>query len=840
MNIIKTKKMKSHSHFRLLSYISCAFTLAFILVLFNQHVYKPTIEKVMTYMDNDYIESIIQTGVNKLRALSEGEVVESVNPNADEAKIKEVCKDAGDELFAKYYPNEVEGGEEKKEEEKKDDDDDGNNSEIEQKPPSKTTENIVKLVNKETNTMTFLKSYLMSILVWPVFIVFAILSIFFWCGCCCCCCCPCCCCRQSEKDKKANCCRYVSLIITIVFLGVVIGLSVYGFFGTLSMVDGMNGALCGAFQLYWELMNGQHNKEVENYWKGFDGITLELQKIVDRIKQIQDNRVNIFANKTELNDTFTEFDDGAHSSDPSDFRSSHDVEDKTYVYDYSSLYLDENEQSIIVPLMKEQELKEYVDKGNDLLEQAEESSQPIEDFGNDIEGSINDITGTINDLSGSVESAVGNNIQNIIDIRTMIVQYLKLGLFAFFGMFAGFAIIILLLTLIFVICKCRCLKCFVHVFWNLLNLIIIFSFIIGAIIGLVGTLGKDVTDFMLYLVSEDNLNSTTPALLKGEIPGYLHTCFYGNGDISSKFMNFTIEDNIIGDLEGIQTDLYNIIYEIPNSSTVFDTSVKKNLDESLLDITKFLAPADANNDNAEIEVMLNFLNDTCEQRIFVNEHDFTESALDDKLLVTDLKGKGNVKWENLADECGQTSNDNFKAKADHLKGLADKINKDLNEEGGKMHGHNTHLIEEFQGVGNVIRNKLRALDQQVLVELMELIEEVSPSDKTEPSLMSKLVNCNFLGNNIYIFIDELHKGIGKGFYNFGVILETICMCQSFGVFFLLIVLNRYNPRFKKGKRKSPDEIPKEDNDDKEKRDENRTDAPLGSETVKVDVHKSEK
>ena len=66
------------------------------------------------------------------------------------------------------------------------------------------------------------------------------------------------------------------------------------------------------------------------------------------------------------------------------------------------------------------------------------------------------------------------------------------------------------------------------------------------------------------------------------------------------------------------------------------------------------------------------------------------------------------------------------------------------------------------------------------------------------------------------------------------------MCQSFGVFFLLIVLNRYNPRFKKGKRKSPDEIPKEDDSDKEKRDENRTDAPLGQEPEKITVQKSEK
>ena len=829
MNIIKTKKMKSHSHFRLLSYISCAFTLSFILVLFNQHVYKPTIEKVMTYMDNDYIESIIQTGVNKLRALSEGEAAEEVNPDTDEEKIKEVCKDAGDELFAKYYPNEVEGGKEN----------DGNDTSIEQQAPSKTTENLVKLVDKEIDTMAFLKSYLMSILVWPVFIVFAILSIFFWCGCCCCCCCPCCCCRQSEKDKKANCCRYVSLIITIVFLGVVVALSVYGFFGTLSMVDGMNGALCGAFQLYWELMNGQHNKEVENYWKGFDGITLELQKIVDRINQIQDNRVSIFANKTELNDTFTEFDSEAHSNDPTEFQSTYTIGDKHYLYDYSSLYLDENNDSKLVPGMKE-ELQEYVDSGNDLLTQAEESSQPIEDFGNDIETSIGDITGTINDLSGSVESAVGNNIQKIIDIRSMIVQYLKLGLFAFFGMFAGFAVIILLLTLIFVLCKCRCLKCVVHCFWNILNLIIIFSFIIGAIIGLVGTLGKDATDFMLYLISEKNLNSTTPALLTGEIPVYLNTCFYGNGDISSKFMNFSIDDNIIGDLEGIQNDLYNTIYAIPNTSGVFNQSVKEFLDEGLVDLTKFLASPDGTNNNDQIEVMLTYLNDNCDQRIFVNEKDFEESTSENKLLVTDLKGKGNVKWDDLVNECEQTTNGDFRTKAGHLKELAEAINQDLNEEGGKMHTHNKDLINEFQGVGNVIKQKLRNLDEQVIVELMELIEDVSPSDKTKPSLMSKLVNCNFLGHNIYIFIDELHKGIGKGFYNFGVILETICMCQGFGVFFLLIVLNRYNPRFKKGKRKSPDEIPKEDDDDKEKRDENRTDAPLGSEPVKVNVQKSEK
>ena len=65
---------------------------------------------------------------------------------------------------------------------------------------------------------------------------------------------------------------------------------------------------------------------------------------------------------------------------------------------------------------------------------------------------------------------------------------------------------------------------------------IILSFIIGAILGLVGTIGGDIMSLVSYIMSEENFNSNTPLLLNklGDSQRYIRRCIHGDGKIAEE------------------------------------------------------------------------------------------------------------------------------------------------------------------------------------------------------------------------------------------------------------------------------------------------------------------
>ena len=87
-------------------------------------------------------------------------------------------------------------------------------------------------------------------------------------------------------------------------------------------------------------------------------------------------------------------------------------------------------------------------------------------------------------------------------------------------------------------CCCRCIfKCSTHILWNILALMMVFSFIFGSVISLLGRAGGDSMSLVSYIMSQENFNKNDSALLinkLGSASKYIETCIHGNGDISKE------------------------------------------------------------------------------------------------------------------------------------------------------------------------------------------------------------------------------------------------------------------------------------------------------------------
>ena len=88
-------------------------------------------------------------------------------------------------------------------------------------------------------------------------------------------------------------------------------------------------------------------------------------------------------------------------------------------------------------------------------------------------------------------------------------------------------------------CCCRCLcKLFTHLIWNILALLMIISFLVGSILGLIGRIGGDMMSLLSFILSEENFNKGDDSVLLwklGDGKDVLRESIVGDGDLSTVF-----------------------------------------------------------------------------------------------------------------------------------------------------------------------------------------------------------------------------------------------------------------------------------------------------------------
>ena len=147
--------------------------------------------------------------------------------------------------------------------------------------------------------------------------------------------------------------------------------------------------------------------------------------------------------------------------------------------------------------------------------------------------SIKTIESTFNDVKTHIS-------KSIIDYSEIIDKYGKLAFKLAFSVLMSINAIIVTFIIIklifsFLSCENECLNCFlkslIHIFWNILGLVKFVVLLLSSIFTLIGTVGKDLTSVVNFLVSDANLNSEHIILLESA-PSYLTKCINGDGNIT--------------------------------------------------------------------------------------------------------------------------------------------------------------------------------------------------------------------------------------------------------------------------------------------------------------------
>ena len=436
--------------------------------------------------------------------------------------------------------------------------------------------NLRNLLDKETEEN--IKTYGSRILPPLVFFAFSILSFLGWIICCFCNCCNCCCCCCCKKPG----CKIPFFVFTYIFYALVVAVCIYGLTQTKKIFTGLSNTECSFLKFFDEILFGEE-KEARPKWVGIEGVSNILNNLHDQITDMKDAHLEdeLDINMDEIDvekNSFMHSLKTAHldfykDNDPTTPKDGYCKEyqstDSKYVkhegnmvnlqgkycIDLLALYgkyddtKEEEEKFTGFNRVWYEEISITERETTSSLETARDSfSEILGEKLNEIESGINSGIDKLEKLRKPFNSVYNEISDSIYDISEMAYYKGELIVKLVFGALAFLNIALAVLLLLICMCSgqtctscccCRCLcKFFTHLIWNILALLMIISFLVGATLSLVGRIGGDMMSFVSYVLSEENFNKNDNAVLLwklGDGKDILEECIVGNGNLSSVF-----------------------------------------------------------------------------------------------------------------------------------------------------------------------------------------------------------------------------------------------------------------------------------------------------------------
>jgi hypothetical protein len=448
--------------------------------------------------------------------------------------------------------------------------------------------------------------------------------------------------------------------------------------------------------------------------------------------------------------------------------------ENSYIYLWYQEYDSTARESDSQMATTEEEFQKVFDD-NTFSENLESASNTLDDIGAQFE-----------DIKGSIADMIINNSDTIDD-------YGKLGFKTIFSVLAIIDAVIAVLMFLFCffsgkLCnKCCCCRCFfkvlIHILWNVFALLMFFTFLIGSMFTIIGTLGKDFVSVIDFFISADNLNvEGKEPLLLGDQGRKLNKCFNGNGDILDELgINLDTADA----LEKLRVAKQKIVTarntfnELSNGRHTYDALVDAIDDRINYNTLDFYAVkvGGTSSDKLPLSSLLNNLNNNKSPK-----YSFSCTA------VGCNEGTLGGSPCFSAKDCSLTTV--FDSGDDNVIAQKIEVIKSL-----------VNIAKSSDGV----KDKTTALQSLYSEFLRTEVETLNFFESTINDMISEFqeytgnsggffdfVNCKFLGTNVKVILKNLKDNLGSDFYTVGICLIISGCAIGVSIIFtilLIIIIN---------------------------------------------------
>ena len=753
--------------------------------------------KTSTKIEYDFIKKIKFQTPRKLKVTNDD--------------IEQLCKDGTQEVYDFFYKssNDIE-------EEKYND-------------KENYIQSLINLIDGNGEKNQAIKDYIKHIFPFLFFLVVGLLSIVGWIICIFCCLCKCCCCCCC----KNKCCKGICFLFSLGLYGVTVICAIYGLAVAKTLFKGFNATSCSLMKFVYDVIDGQ-SVEKKPKWIGVSGVQGILQQTSYQISNnLQDSSANIQTKKVILDNSFndwkTSYLPAADTCVNSKF-----IEWHGYGLEYppkpSPSYYK------LVPSYVTS-YGPYTDSGTTLNGVHQEFSaikDVIDEAFLNIQDTIanEDFTSTLTDASDQIQDLHDQFDKLSNDIIDPWYKYQEkvntLGNKAFYAVFALMAALVTglgALVFLFIMNKCKMLGCvlklLIHILWNISAILMILSFILGSIFGIIGVVGKDLVSVLHFIMSKDNLNSNEPKVLKsGNAKKYIDICINGDGNLIDELIGDS--GNKMDDLLKIKNDVDNYKNQLNQHETslvieLFEQnfnnwrnkylSVPFKIDEGIFQIDKIFSEI-----NAYLKKDNQISGNPSSSCIKIDEvwgtidnsNGYTKASPSNTILTEYSKHSINIydswissyftyRYDSVCSIEIPSSSGSYKQAKDEAPGYYNSFTEIKT-------GVNSILTYIEETCDDSLNTEYTSINHEMSDILTEINNVINPIYDIFSGLLGPkgglktMLNCTFINYDLKIVLKQLYNGLGKNFYNIGTVMVLSSTCLAFGICFTLLIINIQKPK----------------------------------------------
>ena len=420
----------------------------------------------------------------------------------------------------------------------------------------------VENIGKEQVKNYFTKSP-KYIIILIIFILFTLLWLpYCFCICCkCCLCCPDCCLK----------CPNVFIFCGIVLCALILINCFIGYTENGSIVNGIYGLGCSSLKIEQHLIKGDEFTVNKPYWVGINTIITKLQETSHNISTLETKTKNIENQLKTIDELFTTFSENVTNEyterSTSELKNPIPDEKDFLPLNYYKLYGPPTEEETALYLVQE-EINRYHDYTFKGLEGVISVINNATDQATSISTKINDISNSLDTKVKDIDNKIGEEIRKYDDIIDQIDSYSRNYMNFLFSINLLLIIVVCVSLILLLLCKCG--KLLLCISWVFLYLLMLSSFLLGAIFGLLGSFVQDASSCAIETIRDiksiDKLND--------DVKKVVDICLNGNGSLAqSNLIPLDYNTEIIDNIYNLEVKIDEGIELIEDYSPI---SIKEN------------------------------------------------------------------------------------------------------------------------------------------------------------------------------------------------------------------------------------------------------------------------
>ena len=608
----------------------------------------------------------------------------------------------------------------------------------------------------------------------------------------------------------------------MIFYVIVALISLYALVEEKKVFTGLADLECSILKFTDEVLEGE-NTPYPPFWAGIENIRNILGQITDKINTLKSNTVNELQTlNDEVNNKKGLFEDTLQNAG--------NIIKNNYIkiYGGNSYQLDIANQFGIYNKANNEASPEnslsnfWFQEYNSLaIKSKNEMRNSIDSFSailnrNEIAQSLSNADTKLNEIKTefkSLKSIIADKIiekADDIDTKGHIIYPL------FFSLLIIFCASIIIFMLLLCCCSgevctnLTCFQCFfkyfLHIFWNIMALIMFILFMGGSLFTITGVLGNDLVNVISFIISKDNLDPDKDTIILRNVKQYMNKCFNDDGNIlnelgfDSRMESFEKLKQAQLQIEEIKNHfidkknkfVYNDYLDELNNRVEFNTSEFKLISVNpgvtpasfnFIDLLQKINSYTSDNNIKEKWDITSTTNDICSQANPDNGEHSTEIIYHPKNCYPIYKSFIN----NIA------LND-YKEKLTDIKNLIESANNlnDGNSIKSLLNSLN-NLYDEF------LKSEIDSLGsfETKIKQITDLVKDyISENDE-----LFSFMNCNFIKSNVEVILFYLKNSFQNDIYEVGVYLLIAAFSLPFAISFTILLIVISNEEIEKNKEK---------------------------------------